>query len=76
MCWHTHVIPAFKRLREEDCKFVASLSYIVSESVSKKKKKEKLGAGYGGSHCNSIYSGGWRSETILGKELARSHLKQ
>jgi hypothetical protein len=40
MCWHTHVIPAFKRLREEDCKFVASLSYIVSESVSKKKKKK------------------------------------
>jgi hypothetical protein len=37
--WHTSVIPALGRPKQEDCEFEVSLGYIVSETLSQKKKK-------------------------------------
>jgi hypothetical protein len=39
------VIPAFRRLRQEDCEFEASLGYIARPNLKIKKKKKKPGAG-------------------------------
>jgi hypothetical protein len=35
-----HVIPACRRLRQEDCKFEASLDYIARPCPRKKKEKK------------------------------------
>jgi hypothetical protein len=40
--WHTRIIPALRRLRQEDHEFETSLVYIVRPlSASKLKKKKK-----------------------------------
>jgi hypothetical protein len=36
--WHMPVIPALGRLRQENCEFKVSLSYIESETLSQKAK--------------------------------------
>jgi hypothetical protein len=38
MWQHVSIIPALWKLRQEDLEFKASLGYIVSSSVKKKKK--------------------------------------
>jgi hypothetical protein len=38
--WYTPIIPAFRRLRQEDQEFKASLGY--KETLSQKKEKIKL----------------------------------
>jgi hypothetical protein len=40
-CWDPHVIPAFRRLRQKDHKFKASLDYIVRCCLKSKKKKRE-----------------------------------
>jgi hypothetical protein len=37
--WNMPVIPAFRRLRQEDHKFKVSLSYITRHCLTKKKRK-------------------------------------
>jgi hypothetical protein len=39
--WYIPVIPAPRRLRQEDCKFKVSLGYIVRPSLKKKKREEE-----------------------------------
>jgi hypothetical protein len=43
--WHTSVISALGRLRQEDHKFKASLGYIVRSWLKKKKKKTSNSSG-------------------------------
>jgi hypothetical protein len=40
MWWHTPVITALRRLRQEDHEFEVSLGYVVKCCVNKKKRKE------------------------------------
>jgi hypothetical protein len=42
MRWHTPVIPALERLRQEDCKFQASLHYITRPPSDKTNNKNKF----------------------------------
>jgi hypothetical protein len=42
VCWHTPIIPALRRLRQEDLEFKASLGYIVRPSPKKRKRKTDL----------------------------------
>jgi hypothetical protein len=37
--WHTPVISALRRLKQEDCEFDVSLNYIVRPCSQKEKKK-------------------------------------
>jgi hypothetical protein len=39
--WYMLVIPALGRLRQEDCKFEASLSYTMKPCLKKTHKKKK-----------------------------------
>jgi hypothetical protein len=40
--WHRLVHPALRRLKEEDCEFQASLSYIVRLCLENKKQKQNF----------------------------------
>jgi hypothetical protein len=41
VCWHKFVIPAFKRLRQENLEFKGGLCYNSKISVSKKKTNKQ-----------------------------------
>jgi hypothetical protein len=48
--WHTPVIPALGRLRQEDLKFKASLVYIVKPCLKNPKEKDSI-AGFTEEDC-------------------------
>jgi hypothetical protein len=39
--WHTPVIPALRRLREEEHEFEVRLGYIIRPNLKKKKKEKR-----------------------------------
>jgi hypothetical protein len=66
-CWYTPVIPALQRLKQEDCKFKASLCYTVKAYLRPPHKKKKSLKGYVKTNkrgtavahaCKPSYSGG------------------
>jgi hypothetical protein len=45
--WYKPIIPALKRLRQQDCGFQVSLGYIVRPCLKKERKKERKKKGRG-----------------------------
>jgi hypothetical protein len=59
--WYTPVVPALRRLRQENCEFQASLDYIVKpclkkNKTNKTKKKGKKGKCFSDSYLSFIFS--------------------